>query len=217
MRIWHRVIHPITGYFRRRRAEVIRSAFPDIARLRICDVGGSRHFWDKLGLPIPSENVVIYNIDLAETETVSGGREGIEVRLYDGRRIPEPDGAFDLVLCNSVIEHVPPDQHEAFAAELRRIGRGLFLQTPNFWFPVEPHFLLPVVHWLPRRVGFLLAHVSPWRLLSRQPSSVVHAYWWGTRLLRPARVRRLFPDAELRYERVLGLPKSIYAIRRAPA
>jgi SAM-dependent methyltransferase len=63
--------------------------------------------------------------------------------------LPFAEHEFDLVYCSSVIEHVPPARREAFAAELRRVGRGFFVQTPAFSFPLEPHALLPFAHWLP--------------------------------------------------------------------
>jgi hypothetical protein len=56
------------------------------------------------------------------------------------------------VYCSSVIEHVPPARRAAFAAEVRRVGRGWFVQTPAFSFPIEPHSLLPGAHWLPPRL-----------------------------------------------------------------
>ena len=33
--------------------------------------------------------------------------------------------------------------------EAVRVGRRVFLTTPNRWFPVEVHTRLPLVHWLP--------------------------------------------------------------------
>ena len=63
--------------------------------------------------------------------------------------LPFADGEFDLVYCSSVIEHVPPARRAAFAAEIRRVGRGWFVQTPACSFPMEPHALLPFAHWLP--------------------------------------------------------------------
>lgn len=63
--------------------------------------------------------------------------------------LPFEDDAFDLVYCNSVIEHIAPADRAAFAAELRRVGRGWLVQTPARSFPIEPHALLPFAHWLP--------------------------------------------------------------------
>ena len=49
--------------------------------------------------------------------------------------LPFADGEFDLVYCSSVIEHVPPARRAAFAAELRRVGRGWYVQTPALLVP----------------------------------------------------------------------------------
>jgi SAM-dependent methyltransferase len=69
----------------------------------------------------------------------------------DGRDLPFPDGCFDVGFSNAVVEHVGrrPDQ-ERFVAELCRVAKRVYVTTPNRWFPVEVHTLLPLVHWLPR-------------------------------------------------------------------
>jgi methyltransferase family protein len=69
----------------------------------------------------------------------------------DGRALPFEDGAFDLGFSNAVIEHVEGGRHEQrrFLAELCRVARRVFVATPNRLFPVDPHSLLPFVHWLP--------------------------------------------------------------------
>jgi SAM-dependent methyltransferase len=64
-------------------------------------------------------------------------------------RLPFADQEFDLAYSNSVIEHIAPDRRSSFARELRRVARGWYVQTPAFEFPIEPHALLPVAHWLP--------------------------------------------------------------------
>lgn len=68
----------------------------------------------------------------------------------DGRELPFEDDAFDIAFSNAVIEHVGGrDDQRRFVHELCRVARRVFISTPNRWFPVETHTLLPVAHWLP--------------------------------------------------------------------
>ncbi len=68
----------------------------------------------------------------------------------DACALPFPDQAFDVVFSNAVIEHVGNvDQQRLFVSEALRVGRRVFVTTPNRWFPVEVHTRLPLVHWLP--------------------------------------------------------------------
>src|SRR3546814_2616362 len=63
-----------------------------------------------------------------------------------------PYRSFDIAHSNSVIEHVITwDNMKNFARETRRVAAWHYVQTPYFWFPVDPHFYkLPFYHWLPR-------------------------------------------------------------------
>jgi hypothetical protein len=69
----------------------------------------------------------------------------------DGRDLPFADGEFDLGFSNAVVEHVAGgrDGQRRFVEELCRVAGNVFVTTPNRWFPVDPHTLLPFVHWLP--------------------------------------------------------------------
>jgi 2-polyprenyl-3-methyl-5-hydroxy-6-metoxy-1,4-benzoquinol methylase len=213
MRLWHRVIHPISSHFRRRRGRVLLERFPQIRNYKICDLGGSRHFWEKLGLDIPESNITIFNISDDETATVhEATKDKIEIVIYDGKRIPVEDRKFDLCICNSVIEHVSPQDRKQLVAEMRRVAKRVFCQTPAYEFPIEPHFLMPFIHWLPRRIGFWLAKISVWRVLSKPSSATITRYWWGTNLLRRSEICRFFPDEEILEERVLGFCKSYYVV-----
>ncbi len=75
----------------------------------------------------------------------------VTVVRSDGRDLPFADGAFDLGFSNAVIEHVGGGRQgqQRFVAELCRVARRVFVTTPNRWFPLDPHTLLPLVHWLP--------------------------------------------------------------------
>lgn len=77
---------------------------------------------------------------------------GVRFVHADGRALPFADGAFDWVHCAAVLEHVgPADGQAKLIAELHRVCRkGVFATTPNRWFPVEFHTVLPLLHWLPK-------------------------------------------------------------------
>ncbi len=116
------------------------------------------------------------------------------------RRLPFDDGAFDLAYASSVVEHIDPADRRAFAAEVRRVARGWFVQTPAWSFPIEPHALLPAAHWLPTAL--------------RRPYWRVGAAgaWEDIRLLRRAELEELFGEPILA-ERMGGLVKSWIALR----
>jgi hypothetical protein len=103
------------------------------------------------------------------------------------------------VYCSSVIEHVAPARRASFAAEIRRVGRGWYVQTPAWSFPVEPHSLLPGAQWLPPRVRRLY-----WRLGAARA-------WEEIALLRRDEIERLFGPA--RAERFGPLVKSWVCVR----
>jgi SAM-dependent methyltransferase len=107
---------------------------------RILDVGCG-----KLGLRALEPELEITGVDLAEQPSYPG--PFVRADAIEG--LPFADREFDLVYCSSVIEHVAPAKRAAFAAELRRVGRGWYVQTPARSFPIEPHSLLPGAHWLP--------------------------------------------------------------------
>jgi SAM-dependent methyltransferase len=115
----------------------------------------------------------------------------------DACALPFADGAFDVVFSNAVVEHVGGEERQrAFVAEALRVGRRVFLTTPNRWFPVEVHTRLPLVHWLPDP----LAHRA--YDLARRP--------WAkdNRLLGPGDLRALFPGPV----RVVNLGLTLVAI-----
>jgi len=116
----------------------------------------------------------------------------------------------------STIEHVHSlDRQRAFASEVRRVGRGLWLQTPARSFPFEPHWLGLFIHWLPRRWQRRLArNFTLWGLVNRPDQQQVDALVDEYRLLDYREMRELFPDCEIRRERFLGLTKSYVAVRR---
>lgn len=75
---------------------------------------------------------------------------GIRYVQGDACALPFADGEFDIVFSNAVVEHVGGrDRQRAMVAEAVRVGRRVFVTTPNRRFPIEVHTRLPLVHWLP--------------------------------------------------------------------
>jgi hypothetical protein len=110
--------------------------------------------------------------------------------------LPFADGEFDLAYCSSVIEHVAPRDRARFASEVSRVACGVFVQTPAWSFPIEPHSLLPFAHWLP--VGLRRRY---WRYGAAKG-------WEEIALLRRGELAALFPGSEIRAERFGPLAKS---------
>ncbi len=137
----------------------------------------------------------------------------------DGRMLPFPDQSFDVVFSNSVIEHVGDSASQRrFAAEIARVGRGYWVQTPNRRFPVEPHLLMPFLHFLPGPwQAAIIRRFSIWELLARpdrdQKDFYIEHYLRDVRLLDARALRALFPDGRLIRERVGGLTKSLIAVK----
>lgn len=72
----------------------------------------------------------------------------------DACALPFADGEFEVVFSNAVIEHVGGrERQRRLVLEALRVGRRVFLTTPNRRFPVEVHTRLPLVHWLPDAVA----------------------------------------------------------------
>ena len=183
--------------------------FMDLCRVRpderILDVGAGH------GAALERFNAVnpIVAIDLVEP--VKEGwlaQPNVEIAQADATKLPYGDREFPIAFSNSVVEHIPQELQTAFASEVRRVAGRYFVQTPNKWFPIEPHYQLPLVQFLPDRLMRALnsRYSFGWREKGR---------WEPVTLLSERDMRRLFPDAEIHRERVFGLTKSVMAVRRA--
>jgi hypothetical protein len=131
----------------------------------------------------------------------------VEFVVADGRALPFGDGAFDVGFSNAVVEHVGSrDQQAAFVGELLRTCRRVFIATPNARFPIDPHTLLPFIHWLSPRLRYPLLR------LFRQ------GRWAREEMLNPLSAGALlsvFPmDANVRLvrQRLFGLTTVLIAI-----
>jgi SAM-dependent methyltransferase len=185
-----RLASPVAARARARRHARFFSPLGLTASSRVLDLGCGT-----LGLRALEPALDITGADIVERPAYPG-----PFVLADAAAgLPFADAEFDLVYCSSVIEHVAPPRRDAFAAEVRRVGRGWFVQAPAYSFPIEPHSLLPAAHWLPaslRRTYWRLGAAGAWEEIS---------------LLRRAEIEQLFGPA--RAERFGPLVKSWVCVR----
>jgi hypothetical protein len=184
--------------------------------LRIVDIGGTHSYWLQYGSRLLETEVDITVVNLSPQITGDGAGK-IRTVVGDGRRLEAlTDDAFDIVHSNSVIEHVGDWRDMVDAArEIRRLAPAYFVQTPYFWFPFEPHAKSWFLHWWPEQVRYrklMRRRHGHWGPIPSVSAAVERVQ--SARLLDRGQMQALFPDAQLLFERVYGMPKSIMAIRR---
>ena len=203
--------------FRQRRYWHIRTIIDQIlarhGRCRIIDLGGAEGYWSIAAGHVDDQRIQIDLVNLEVGRTTKPNFKSLVGDACDLREFG--DMSYDLVHSNSVIEHVGMwDNMVRLAANVRRLAPAYFVQSPYFWFPIEPHFRFPLFHWLPEPLRYRLimsgnmGHMKKAHSVADAVRSVQSAI-----LLDCQQYAALFPDAEIRRERVLGLTKSLMAVR----
>lgn len=205
--------HDLGNRFRQKRMRRFLDVVEPIAGrpLRILDVGGTANYWHALPGLYGRPDVEITIVNLGEREFDD---QNLRVRNGNACDLSQfADLSFDIVHSNSVIEHVGLwKDMRRMAAEVRRLAPRYFVQTPNVWFPLEPHYRLPLVHWLPEQSRAAIIH-----RLDRYPSNGERDRFLQVQrifLLGAGQMRALFPDAVIERERFAGLTKSLIAVKR---
>lgn len=209
----HKLYGLILPYFRRKRYRQFTDRMGPQEGTTILDVGGYVWNWPEGHCPA---KVTILNPHVpGKTDPT----ERLQVVEGDGCNMHFADREFDIAYSNSVIEHLSTfENQEAFANEVRRVGKAVWIQTPARWFIVEPHLMTPFIHYLPKSWrARLLRYFTVWGLLTKPTPGKVRELLAEIRLLTYSEMCRLFPDCEIMKERFFGMTKSYIAIRRPDA
>lgn len=201
----------LANRLRERRFDAFRAFTADLPRpLRIIDIGGTPGYWVERGCGDQDGlEITLVNLDPHEQQ-----HENITPTIGDATALDHAAGSFDIAFSNSVIEHLyTRDNQQRMADEIRRVAARYWVQTPNFWFPMEPHFFIPGWQWLPERarVEVLLRRGVDWR--HPETREEAEEFVREVQLLSRRELQALFPDAQLVPERFGGLVKSWTAVR----
>lgn len=199
----------ITHRCRQQRNEELKRRFPDLADMRVLDLGGTAVSWQVSGLR--AESVTLVNLDhtedpdepwmeLLRTDACAGGF-----------------GKYDLVLSNSLIEHVGGHaRRQQLADVIQSSAPAWWVQTPYRYFPVEPHFVFPCFQFLPFRTRVTVCqHWAAGHAPAIKDKAAAAELVASIELVSITEMRSYFPDSEIWLERIAGIPKSLVAIKTA--
>jgi len=195
--------------FRQARWSLFRSTFPSVEQMSVIDLGGRADTW--LRAPVRPRHVHLVNLETVLVDLP----DWMSAEQGDACEMSESIGTdgYDLVFSNSVIEHVGGHQMRLkFARSVRRLAPRSWIQTPNRYFPIEPHFLGPGFQFLPVPVRSEI--VSRWPLVhtpSRDRRDSLTAVL-STELLGVAELRYYFPESHILREKAGGWTKSLISV-----
>ncbi len=206
----HKLYHLFLPYFRSKRLHRFFQLLAPSPKTLLLDVGGYPWVWE--GAKFPGR---VIQSNLSFPPAIRKGYPQDLLVVADGLKLPFDDQSVDIGFSNSVIEHLHSfDNQKLFAAELRRVARQLWVQTPARWFWIEPHLMTPFIHFLSKPMQRrMLRYFSIWGLVKKPTRQEIDAFLSEVRLLTAGDMRVLFPDCEILRERVLGFTKSFIAVR----
>jgi len=206
----------LRDYSRRSRLgkfELFQSVFEPRREDRILDVGADPQLFSRFTFedyyPFP-ERITGGSIDFEMVRQARACYPQLHYAVFDGCTLPFPDKSFDIVFSNAVIEHIVGAGRQArFARETMRVGKSWFVTTPNYWFPLEVHYLLPFFQFFPRHAQQIYSRLSPNVALKGNLIELA--------LLSARDLRRLFPTSEIAKMRVTFWPETLVAYHVDPA
>jgi hypothetical protein len=201
---------------------LINECYEEHREVKILDIGGSRTYWKIIPESFLIEkkvSITVLNLPADKISNIISEKndEIFTFHIGDGCYLVDfKDKAFHIAHSNSTIEHVGVwENKKKMSEEMQRVAEKVYLQTPNFWFPVEPHFITPFFHWLPAavRIYFLKNfNLATFRKTSNYEAAQKRDL--HNSLLTKKELKSLFPEAILLREKFMLLTKSWIVIKK---
>lgn len=172
--------------------------------MTVLDLGGFARFWSQS--PVRPRHVTVVNLDEDVhdepwVDSVLG-----DACTYRGQSV-------DLVVSNSLIEHVGGSEQRRLLAETVCLHSDRhWVQTPYRYFPMEPHWVFPGFQFLPLTAQTQIGLHWPYGHIRAETPEESRREALGVELIGITELQQLFPRSEIWRERWFGLPKSIVAV-----
>jgi len=177
------------------------------SRMKILDVGVTNdrriesNFLEKL-YPY-KENITTTGIE--DASFIQKECRGVKFIQADGMNLPFGNRSFDLVTCFAVIEHVGNNtKQKQLINELCRVGKSCIITTPNRWYPIEVHTMMPFIHWLPPEC---------FRKILRVTGQVFYSKEKNLSLLDAKTLKRMIPErmkVNEHHHRLMGIVSNLF-------
>jgi predicted SAM-dependent methyltransferase len=193
--------------FREKRFSVFLKKINKLPKpVTILDVGGKINFWENRGLAGNNN----YKITLVNIEEEKSNYTNINFKIGNATDLSQfNDKSFDVVHSNSVIEHLYNFNNQyKMASEIVRVGKKHIVQTPNKYFFIEPHYLLPFFQFVPKKLKYFILTKTKLSRLKKWDKNFAMQYISEIRLLSLKEMKILFPKSKIYFENFLGMNKS---------
>lgn len=221
----NKIFKPYSLRYEKQRNELFYKYLKPDPNDKILDLGGNDGRRMASLFPEKGKDIYIADISTEGLEAAKTNYGYTTILINESGVLPFGDNYFDIVFCNSVIEHVTTDKADIydnvtnrefkekslrrqrlFADEIRRVGKKYFVQTPNKHFIIESHTWFPSLYvYFPRSV-----QIKTIQLLGK---------FWVKKsspdfnLLTVSDMKSMFPEAIIIREKSLFMTKSIIAIK----
>lgn len=197
----------IAYYFRKKRFDLLLKLINSYGRKKILDIGGFDNSLVFFDLKFAENNDItilnIENIKIANNNIYFIQGDATDPHLF-------LSNSFDIIHCNSVIEHLKTYSLQTILAQnIQKWGKYYFVQTPNYYFPVEPHFLTPFFQFLPIHIrSYLLTKLNLGHFTKEKDIERARNIVSSIRLMNYKELKYLFPNAKIIKEKFLFFTKS---------
>lgn len=196
---------------------LINECYNKYGEVRIIDIGGTRTYWNIFSLNYLAEKKVQISVVNLPSEIPLPSNDHIFTYYHgDACNLVEfKDKSFHIAHSNSVIEHVGADANRIkFAQEIKRVSNTYYIQTPNYWFPLEPHFMTPFFQFLPEKIRIKMVQNFALGWFERSKDyKEAKAIVDSCNLLTQQDLQTLFPEADLYKEKIGFIIKSFVMIK----